>query len=160
MPTRPTKDTTAVNIELPTELMERVRDFSRRDMRSIKMEFIRALELLLDTYDKPAASSGGLAGSLAPSSADTLKDQAQPTLQGGAVPKPASALAQMDNITFAQFLDRLAKRENPLLYYLAVCRRRGLTAEQIVNENSTLELSEIRPLVESLEKKVRGETQR
>src|SRR5438067_2484101 len=31
VPNKPTKDTTAVNIELPIDLMERVRDFARRE---------------------------------------------------------------------------------------------------------------------------------
>ena len=51
MPTRPTKDTTAVNMELPADLMARVRDFARRDMRSIKAEFVRALQSRIEELD-------------------------------------------------------------------------------------------------------------
>jgi hypothetical protein len=55
MPIRPTKGTTAVYLDLPSDLVERVRDFAKRDQRTVKMEYVRALELLLATHDTGAA---------------------------------------------------------------------------------------------------------
>jgi hypothetical protein len=56
-----TAGTTPVYQELPTDLVNRLRDFARRDQRTLKVELIRAVELLLATYDRPGQQPAGAA---------------------------------------------------------------------------------------------------
>jgi hypothetical protein len=52
VPRKPTKDTIQINIELPKALLERLRKFAKWDHRTIKAEFILALESYLDQHDR------------------------------------------------------------------------------------------------------------
>jgi hypothetical protein len=54
-----TAGTTALYQELPSDLVQRLRDFARRDQRTLKVELIRAIELLLATYDTGAEKPTG-----------------------------------------------------------------------------------------------------
>ena len=53
MPIRPTKHTTTVSLDLPADLMERVRAYAEKDMRTIKAVFILALEHYLASRPHP-----------------------------------------------------------------------------------------------------------
>ena len=53
MPIRPTKRTSTVSLDLPTDLMERVRAYAEKDMRTIKAVFILALEHYLASRPHP-----------------------------------------------------------------------------------------------------------
>jgi hypothetical protein len=116
VPSKKTKGTVSVFLELPEDLMERVKDFARRDMRSIKMEFIRALHLLLDTYDRPGV--GELIGSEDRTRATYQDDTTQPLgpskLAAGSR-NPLAELPQMDEETFQKVLARLKKPEEKKL---------------------------------------------
>jgi hypothetical protein len=153
MPTKPTKDSTPVNLELPTELVTRIRDFAQRDMRSIKAEFVRALRLLLDTFDKPGASTTETPAISDTGSGDTVKGEAGGALADSTAQESPSVLAQMGADAFTRFLGRLAQKgEKETLSYIAVCRRAGLTAKQIVCKNRQFELAEVAAHIKNLEK--------
>ena len=55
MPIRPTKRTSTVSLDLPTDLMERVRAYAEKDIRTIKAVFILALEHYLASRPDPGA---------------------------------------------------------------------------------------------------------
>jgi len=151
VPKRPTRETTPVNIELPTELVERVRNFARRDMRSIKAEFIRALQLLLDTYDRPPTTEAATTQRIETPSADTLPGARPPSLPTTAPQRMSSPLEKLDKASFDELLRRLEKKR-PLLSELAKWRREGLSAEEIVATDATLQLPAVRDMIEQLEK--------
>ncbi len=151
MPARPTKGTVSVYLELPADLMEWLRDFAERDLRTIKAEFIRAVEMLRETYDRPGATPAGTTQRIGATSADTLQATTLAPVPQAAAQKPTSVLEQMSADAFSRFLERLAKKK-PLLSYLAGSRRHGLTAEQIVAENKALQLDAVRLMIETLEK--------
>jgi len=154
VPSKPTKESTSIGIELPTELVDRLRDFARRDMRSIKSEFIRALQLLLDTFDKSQDTTQMIG---APSMV-TLQGETQPLVTGTEAQKSTSVLKKMDEKSFAAFLELIKKKmKDPLLplfpQFVARCRRQGLTAEQIFAIDDTLDLGRLQQLIEKLEAK-------
>lgn len=152
MPARPTKATTAVNIELPTALVERLRDFAKRDMRSLKAEFIRAIRLLLDTCDRPGAALAEPAVMSGTPSADTqMGDTLRESIPQTTPPEPDFHIAGMSDVAFARFLEKVAKKEHPLSE-IALARRDRRTIEQISSEFRTLKPHNVRAVVEKLEK--------
>ena len=157
VPARPTKATTAVNLELPTELVERLRNFAKQDMRSIKAEVIRAIRLLLDTCDRPDAV---LAGPIVPpgtSSADTLKgDTSSP--YAAAPTEPPFNIAGLSDEKFAGFLENL-KGGKYQSNDIVMARRRRRTVEQIASENRRRP-DAVRPVVEKLERMAAREAQK
>lgn len=167
MPRQPTKGTTAVNIELPTELVERVRDFAQRDMRSVKAEFIRALQLLLDTYATTSASrpQGANFPTELPSTDRHVGTWAgtRPPMKGKGIssslaksgPKPVSPLAQMQTDAFDRLLDALP--EDGKVRFIARCRRGGFTAEEIVKMDSKLKSNYVKLQIKNLEEMAEGD---
>jgi hypothetical protein len=120
VPAKPTKDTTAVNIELPSALVERVRDFARRDMRSLKAEFVRALQLLLDTYDKPGAAPSASTLPLGTASAQTVR-------------KETSSSFPINEQKFDKLIEDLKPSKHYRLFRrLAFYLQGGLSTEQIL----------------------------
>jgi hypothetical protein len=133
MPGRPTKGHVAVNLELPADLVERVRDFARRDMRSIKTEFIRALELLLRTYDN--FDSPGLTPSLPTHKSSSDGETLAKSTGSSQAQKPPSLLSRWEDEALGPFFHWMVtkkKRKAPLLFALATHLRQGLTYDEIL----------------------------
>lgn len=148
MPSKPTKDSTAVNIELPTALVERVREFARRDMRSLKAEFIRALQLLLDTCDTPGAVPMTATLPVGAASALTVRRETR-----SAFP--------LDDQHFDHLLEDLQPSKNyRLLRQLAVYLQGGLSAEQILALDMKTKPSHVQKALAYLEEYASAEVQK
>lgn len=103
MPAVPTKDTVAVNLELPVDLVARVKEFAARDCRTIKQEFIFALEMFLKSVEQDGHAG---AGTGVPASSPTQVEAA--TSHGRA----AFSWADVTPDEFAEILKYIKKKKS------------------------------------------------
>jgi hypothetical protein len=99
--------------------------------------------------DRAAADSAG-STETTNLSAETPQRETEPAMEKTMVQIPPSPLAQMDTAAFARFLDRLAKYQ-PLLTFIALSRREGLSPDQIVLEHPTLNVDDVQLMIYCLE---------